>query len=132
MEIGFKILIIEDDESIAEVIEGFLGAHQFKTSWAADGVNGLRMAREGKPSAIILDRQMPGMNGHEVLRELKADPALAKIPVIMLTAENRRSEIEESIKLGALGYIVKPFKPEEIVERVKKILFQAQMKDLKN
>lgn len=120
---GFKILVIEDDESIGEVIEGFLEAHHFRTTWAMDGKTGLQMARENKPSAIILDRQMPGLDGHDVLRELKADPSLAKIPVIMLTAENRRVEIEESIKLGAIDYIIKPFKPEEFVERVKKILF---------
>lgn len=133
MFVGFKILIIEDDESMGEMIEGFLAAHNFHTSWAMDGKTGLQMVRENRPNAIILDRQMPGLDGHDVLRELKADPVLAKIPVIMLTAENRRSEIQESIKLGAIDYIIKPFKPEEFVERVKKILFQhAQKKGQKD
>lgn len=128
MHIGFKILVIEDDESMGEIIQGFLDAHNFNTSWAMDGKTGLQMARDNKPSAIILDRQMPGLDGQDVLRELKSDPQLQKIPVIMLTAENRRSEIQESIKLGAIDYIIKPFQPEAFVERVKKILFKDVLK----
>lgn len=121
---GFKILLIEDDESIGEIIEGFLGAHQFRTQHALDGKKGLQAVKTFRPDAIILDRQMPGLDGHDVLSALKSDPATAKIPVIMLTAENRRDEILESIRLGALDYIVKPFEPEEFVARVKKILFK--------
>ncbi len=128
MQSGFKILVIDDDESIVDIIEGFLAAHHFRPSRALDGKEGLRLARDVKPAVIILDRQMPGLDGHDVLRELKADPALAQIPVIMLTAENRRVEIEESIKLGAADYVVKPFEPEEIVERVKKIVFRHAAK----
>jgi two-component system phosphate regulon response regulator PhoB len=127
---GYKILIVEDDVSMGDMIEMLLSSHQFRTLRAKDGIEGLRLARETRPSAVILDRMMPELDGHGVLKELKKDPALRKIPVLMLTAENRLHEVEESLALGALDYIVKPFDPDKFVDRVNKILFRhAQERD---
>lgn len=120
---GFRVLVIDDDDMLGELIDALLSAHKFQVSRAHDGKEGLRLARDFRPNAIILDRNMPEMDGNEVLKELKASSDTRSIPVIMLTAEKRRSEIEDSLKLGALDYIIKPFDYEEFVERVKKILF---------
>jgi type IV pilus assembly protein PilB len=123
MKSGYKILIIDDDDLLSEMIEGLLSAQKFKTRRALDGRKGLQLVHEFQPDAIILDRMMPEMDGNEVLKELKGSMETRHIPVIMLTAEKRLGEIEESLKLGALDYIIKPFDYEVFVERVKKILF---------
>ncbi|MEZ0224873.1 MAG: PleD family two-component system response regulator [Alphaproteobacteria bacterium] len=123
MKTGFKILIVDDDDLLAEMIEGLLSAQHFKTRRALNGKEGLKLVREFQPDAIILDRMMPEMDGNDVLKELKSSMETRHIPVIMLTAEKRLGEVEESLKLGALDYVIKPFEPETFVERVKKILF---------
>jgi DNA-binding response OmpR family regulator len=119
----FKILVIDDDDLLAELIEGLLSAQKFRTRRAASGEDGLRLVREFEPDAIILDRMMPKMDGNEVLKALKGSMETRHIPVIMLTAEKRLNEVEESLKLGALDYVIKPFDHETFVERVKKLLF---------
>jgi len=105
VEAGDTILVIDDDPEAREIIERFLVKDGFSVVTAGTGEQGLRLAREVQPVAITLDVMMPGMDGWSVLRLLKADPALHKIPVIMLTMIDDRTR---GYSLGAVDYLTKP------------------------
>jgi len=105
VEAGDTILVIDDDPEAREIIERFLVKDGFNVVTAGTGEQGLRLARERQPVAITLDVMMPGMDGWSVLRMLKADPALHKIPVIMLTMIDDRTR---GYSLGAVDYLTKP------------------------
>ena len=118
-----KILMVEDDEDIRRVAVmalKFKGGFQVVT--AADGLEGLAMAAQEKPDVILLDSMMPNLDGPETCRRLKADPALAKIPVIFLTAKSQKKEIDAGLELGAIGYLVKPFDPMTLADELKKLV----------
>lgn len=112
------ILVIDDDEGVRDLLSRFLTREGFHVIAAANGIDGLRMARELKPSAITLDVMMPEMDGWSVLATLKSDPALASIPVVMIT-------IVESQKVGyALGvseYLIKPIDYERLAAFLRKL-----------
>lgn len=116
------ILVIDDDETILEIIQQSLKTNGFKTLTAQSGQEGLRIAAENKPDAIILDWMMPEMNGNEVLKTLKNDNALKDIPVMMLTAKDEINNISESLTLGAKEYIVKPFDLENMILRLRNMI----------
>ncbi len=113
------ILIVEDDRNIAALVETYLRDAGFATIVARDGRSGLDEARSRAPSLVILDLNLPVMDGAEVCRELRKD---SDVPILMLTA--RADEIDRIVgfSLGADDYVVKPFSPRELVERVKAIL----------
>jgi len=89
---------------------------------AENGVEGLAAAAKEKPGLIVLDITMPVMNGIEMLEKLKGEPALKDIPVIMLTAESGKDNVMQIVKMGVKDYIVKPFKGEDLIGRVEKIM----------
>jgi adenylate cyclase len=105
------VLVIDDDSDARDLMRRFLAREGFDTLTAADGSEGLRLARQFKPSLITLDVLMPRMDGWAVLRELQADPALADIPVVMLSILD---EQEKGFALGAADYLIKPFKRERL------------------
>ena len=107
-----KILVIEDDPDIQQLIHlalEFTGG--YRVAVASDGPEGLSKAASEAPDLILLDAMMPGMDGFEVCRRLKADATTAGIPVVFLTAKAQANEIEEGLRLGAVGYLTKPFDP---------------------
>lgn len=114
---GKKILIIEDDRSIAELERDYLEVSDFEVDLAADGAEGLEKAAENSYSLIILDVMLPGTDGFEVLKTLRAGKC--NIPILMVTA--RKDDIDKilGLGLGADDYITKPFSPSELVARVK-------------
>jgi len=116
------ILVIDDDEAILEIITQSLTSNGFTALSAKSGQDGLKIAAEKKPDAIILDWMMPEMNGNEVLKILKNDNALKKIPVMMLTAKDEINNISESLTMGAKEYIVKPFDLENMVLRLRNMI----------
>jgi PAS domain S-box-containing protein len=103
---GRTVLVIDDDPDARDLMRRFLAREGFDTITAADGAEGLRLARQLKPSLITLDVVMPRMNGWAVLEELQADPALARIPVVMLSIID---EPDKGFALGAADYLIKPF-----------------------
>lgn len=114
-----KILVIEDDPDIQQLIHlslEFTGGYQ--VALASNGPEGLEKAAGENPDLILLDAMMPGMDGFEVCRRLKADPATAAIPVVFLTAKAQASEIEEGLRLGASGYLTKPFDPMRLKDEI--------------
>ena len=119
---AWKILIADDDPLLRTLIEHKLAASGHEVVIAADGSEALEAAAREQPDAIVLDAMMPVRDGLDVLRTLKADPALRAIPVVMLTARRREDDIVGALRLGAADYITKPFMPEELVARIDRLL----------
>jgi DNA-binding response OmpR family regulator len=118
-----KILVVEDDRFLRELVKRKLIGENFEVGEAVDGEEALRKAKEEKPDLILLDLILPSIDGFEVLARIKEDPSLASIPVIILSNLGQREEIEKGLKLGAIDYLVKAhFTPGEIIEKVKNIL----------
>jgi two-component system, chemotaxis family, chemotaxis protein CheY len=118
-----KILTIDDASSIRKMIEIALKSKGYTVSAAADGQEGLEMLERGEHfDAIVLDINMPRMDGLSLLKALRAKPAWAHLPVLMLTTEGQDSDREQALALGASDYMVKPFRPTELIERVEKLL----------
>ena len=121
-----RILIIEDDDAIREVVRYTLENNGFKdTSEAADGEAGLNIALRERPALILLDLMLPKMDGFEVCRRLKREESTRDIPVVMLTAKGEESDIVLGLELGAVDYITKPFSGKVLVARIRAHLRQA-------
>ena len=118
-----KILVIEDDNFLRELMSKKLSSEGYDVVEAVDGEDGLKRIKETKPDLVLLDLILPGIDGFGVLAEIKQDASLAPIPVIILSNLGQKEDIEKGIKLGAVDYMVKAhFTPKEIVAKVKKIL----------
>lgn len=116
------ILVIDDDEIVARSVELSLRHDGFQVSVAHSGVDGLKLARRESPDLIILDILMPGMDGYQVCRELRADPLLEDVPVLFLTAKGKDEDKIEGFRAGADDYLTKPFNIDELILRAKAIL----------
>jgi DNA-binding response OmpR family regulator len=122
-----RILVIEDDPDIALSLRLKLerdGGFEVRT--AGDGAAGLRMAVERPPDLVLLDVNLPGMDGFEVCRQLRGDPATSSTPVIMLTARIDESDRVAGLDLGADDYITKPFSPKEALARIRAVLRRSE------
>jgi len=117
-----KILIVEDDPDIRELLRFNLEKAGYTLFLAEDGEKALTLARKHSPDIILLDLMLPGVDGLEVCRTLKKDPELQRIPVIMVTAKGEELDRVVGLELGADDYVVKPFSPQELVSRVKAVL----------
>jgi two-component system phosphate regulon response regulator PhoB len=116
------VLLAEDDPDIRHLISAKLRASGYEVIETADGAEALDAARRGHPDLILLDVRMPRLDGLAVLRELRADPGSARLPILLLTAHTRPLDLELGYAAGATGYIVKPFSPRELVLRVEETL----------
>lgn len=119
---GVKILIIEDDHDIAELVEYNLRQEKYSVEVCRNGAEGLNKARRLLPDLILLDLMLPDMNGLEICRSLKSDPKTKGIPVLMLTAKGEEMDRVVGFEVGADDYLTKPFSPRELVLRVRAIL----------
>jgi two-component system phosphate regulon response regulator PhoB len=120
------ILIIEDESDVLDLVVYHLKRAGYQTATARDGAAGLAKARDLLPAALVLDLMLPGMEGTEICKRLKADPKTAHIPVLMLTAKAEEVDRVLGLELGADDYVTKPFSPRELVLRVKKLLEHAR------
>jgi two-component system phosphate regulon response regulator PhoB len=116
------ILLVEDDPDIRELVAYKLTRAGLQVIEAADGLAALHAARERPPDAVVLDIRLPRLSGIEVCRELRAAPATAAVPIIMLTGAVRLQELEHAYAAGATDYLVKPFSPRELQRRVEAAL----------
>ncbi|MGF1611176.1 MAG: response regulator transcription factor [Kiloniellales bacterium] len=119
---GGAILIVEDDRNIAALVKRYLEAAGFETMVAHDGRKGLELAQRCAPQLVILDVMLPGIDGWDICRALRRD---SEVPILMLTAREEETDRIVGFSLGADDYVVKPFSPRELVERVKAILRRA-------
>lgn len=116
------ILVVEDEESIRTLIALNLQAAGYTVEEAKDGTQALEKIKSVKPDLVLLDWMLPGLDGLDVLRSLKADPAFATLPVIMLTAKSEEHDIVLGLEMGATDYITKPFSNKVLVARIRAIL----------
>ncbi len=114
-----KILVIEDDEDIQELIKYNLAKEGYQVVSADTGENGLDVARVEKPDLVVLDLMLPGIDGLEVSKLLKADSTTANIPIVMVTAKGEESDIVTGLELGADDYVTKPFSPKVLIARIR-------------
>jgi two-component system, OmpR family, alkaline phosphatase synthesis response regulator PhoP len=117
-----RILIVEDDPDIGELVGRYLRKAGYETELVANGRAALARVRAAPPAAIVLDLMLPGMDGIEICRRLRSDRRTEAIPIIMLTARAEESERIVGLELGADDYLAKPFSPGELVARVRALL----------
>ena len=117
-----KILIIDDENFFVEPLKMYLNRSGFETVAAADGMSGLKMARQEKPDLIILDLMLPGISGFEVCRLLKFDSRFQKIPIVIVSAKDTEKDKSLGKKSGAELYLTKPLDPKMLIERINGLL----------
>lgn len=117
-----KILIVDDSESIRELVGFTLEAAGYAVEKGCDGVEAIGMLDGSELSLVITDLNMPNMDGIELIREIRKKREYAAVPILMLTTESQAAKKEEAKAAGATGWIVKPFVQEKLVEIVKKVI----------
>lgn len=117
-----RIFIAEDDRAVLELIVTRLTIAGYETRYGRTGGEALEGIRNSKPAAVILDINMPGIDGFEVLRRMKASPALSAIPVMVLTARNSPTDVRDALAQGARDYLTKPFKDAVLLARLTRLL----------
>ena len=121
-----RILVVEDDPDIAALVAHYLEKAGHATERAASGSEGLARVRAEPPEMVILDLMLPGLSGLVVCEAMRADPAVAAVPIIMLTARAEESDKVTGLELGADDYVTKPFSPKELVARVGALLRRVE------
>lgn len=124
-----KIVIIEDEPDILEVLSYNLKREGYEVLAANDGVRGLALVRRERPDMVLLDLMLPGMDGVEICGAIKQDPQTRNVLIIMVTAKGEESDIVLGLGVGADDYIAKPFSPRELVARVKAVMRRGVMAD---
>ena len=120
-----KILVVDDEIYIVHILDFSLGMEGYEVVTALDGEQALEKMKTEKPDLIVLDIMMPKLDGYEVCKAVKADPATKQIPVILLSAKGRNVDQTMGFEVGADDYITKPFSPRKLVERINQLLGQA-------
>ncbi len=118
---AFNVLLVEDEPVIRELVRSMLGDAEVRVDCASDGVEGLKLAKGREFNLILLDVVLPRMDGVTLCRMLKSDPSTASVPLYMLTAKTKQSDVEAATRAGADGYIQKPFRGTELMELVAKL-----------
>ncbi|MCF7958088.1 MAG: response regulator [Phycisphaerae bacterium] len=113
------ILIVDDEEDILELVRYNLARERFQVICASTGEDALAIVKSNLPDLIVLDLMLPGINGLDICRKLKADPRTAGISIIMLTARGEESDIVTGLELGADDYLTKPFSPRVLLARIR-------------
>ena len=117
-----RILAVDDEPHILKLVAFSLKSGGYEVLEATDGLSAITVALAEHPDLILLDVMMPALDGYEACRRLKADPATAEIPIIMLTAKTQVAEQKIGHEAGAAGYITKPFTPKDLVAQVREFL----------
>ena len=117
-----RILVIEDTEDNRKILRDLLTSAGFELIEATDGESGIRMATEHRPDLILMDIQMPVMDGYEATRRIKADPALKAIPVIAVTSYALSGDEDKARAAGCDDYIAKPYSPRQMLAKVRGIV----------
>ncbi|UYG09288.1 response regulator transcription factor [Halomonas sp. M4R1S46] len=121
-----KVLVVDDEPNIVLSLEFLMQQAGFEVTTAGDGQTALDCVAAETPDLVLLDISLPDISGFDVLERLRADPALARLPIIMLTAHGREVEREKGLALGADDYITKPFSTQALVDKVRALLDEAR------
>ncbi len=116
------ILVVEDDPEIRELLGYSLAKEGWSLAMASDGEEGLRLLSASRPDCVVLDIMLPGMDGLELLRRIKAEPTNRRLPVIMTTAKGEDADVVAGLELGADDYVVKPYSPRVLAARIRAAL----------
>ncbi len=119
-----KLLLVEDDPSAVRITTYALEQAGYEVLAALNGQEALRKAQGEKPDLIILDVMLPGVDGFQVCRHLRADPQTAQIPILMLSAKAQQADVDTGLKVGADDYLTKPVDLSEVLSRVESLLAQ--------
>ena len=119
---GKRILLADDEEDIKTIVTMFLQAQGYEVITAFDGLDTLEKIQSDRPDLLLLDIMMPVLDGFEVCKRLRANPETAELPILMLSAAAHSESITRGMKAGANDYIVKPFEPEMLLEKIRRIL----------
>jgi two-component system alkaline phosphatase synthesis response regulator PhoP len=125
-----QILVVDDDPDIVRLVRAYLEKAGFQVLTAHDGETALHILRRDCPALLVLDLMLPDRDGWDITRLIRADPSLAQLPVIMLTARIDDADKIIGLELGADDYITKPFNPREVVARVRSVLRRSQANHL--
>ncbi len=117
-----KVLIVEDEQDIAELIRYNVERAGYKARVVADGRQALQLIRREPPDILLLDLMLPGMDGLELCRSVRSDAAIRALPIIMVTAKGEEADRVVGLEMGADDYLVKPFSPRELVARLRAVL----------
>lgn len=117
-----KILITEDETDIRQLIFFTLQFAGFEVVQGKNGEEAVMLSKQEKPDLILMDVRMPKMDGFTAATQIKADPETAHIPIIFLSAKGQDVEIEQGLEVGAVDYLLKPFNPPELIDRIKSTL----------
>ncbi|NMC13703.1 MAG: response regulator [Chloroflexi bacterium] len=117
-----KILVIEDNEQNMYLTTFILQKHNFQVIQANNGIDGIEIASQEKPALILLDIQLPVMDGYSVARELRKNPASADIPIVAITSYAMPGDREQALQAGCTGYIEKPINPETFINEIRQYL----------
>ena len=124
-----KIVVVEDEPDIVEVISYNLKREGYNVLSADRGDEGLNLIRNEAPDLVILDLMLPGMDGLSVCRQMKSDPIVRDVPVIIVSAKGEESDTVIGLEIGADDYLTKPFAPRELLARVKAVLRRGGIKE---
>ncbi len=117
-----RVLIVEDNAANRALVTIFLRRDGYRVSLAENGLRGIELAQAERPDMILMDLEMPGMDGWEATRLLKADPATSRIPVVALTAHTAKEDIDNAINAGFDGFVTKPISHARLMEKVNSFL----------
>ena len=120
-----RILVVDDDKQIVRLVRAYLEQAGYAVLTAYDGATALRLIRAERPDLVVLDLMLPDRDGWEITRIVRADPQLAGLPIIMLTARVEDTDKIVGLELGADDYVTKPFNPREVLARVRAVLRRA-------
>jgi len=121
-----KVLVIDDDPVIVQLLRVNFEIEGFEVLSAGDGFEGITLARDEQPDVILCDIMMPRKDGLQVVTELKSGPSTRALPVILLSAKAQNAEVQQGLDAGADDYVTKPFDPLELVDRVNAVLARAR------
>src|ERR1700741_423563 len=121
-----RVLLIEDDRDIVELVRYNLEREGFQVAAASDGATGLAQGRKTPPDLFLLDLMLPKLSGLEICKEIRRDQSLNRLPILMLTARGEEADRVVGLEMGADDYVTKPFSPRELLARVKALLRRAE------
>lgn len=116
------ILLVDDEPNLRHLVRTTLDESDYRILEAADGAAALEVTKIERPELILLDWMMPEVSGIDVLKELRANPATASLPVVMLTAKGQEADRQQALALGVQAFLIKPFSPLELLSRVEELL----------
>jgi two-component system, OmpR family, alkaline phosphatase synthesis response regulator PhoP len=119
---GNTILIVEDHDSIRDLMIAIFSDTDYEIFQARDGIEALKMVSKYNPDVVLLDIQLPKVNGFDVCESIKNNPVSLHTKILMISGQSQKFDLQKAREVGADGYIIKPFKPDALMEKVKELL----------